>query len=602
MVVSGSPFVRRWSSALILASLLACATTRSTLSGSSTPSGSPSSSGSSSPSAAASTPSARAENTRPAPASLSAEAFRALPYEKRWYSNAVMYEVMVRSFSDSNGDGIGDLRGLTTKLDYLNTGDPSSTSDLKVDALWLMPLFKAPSYHGYDTTDYYTIDPVYGTLEDFKTLVAEAHKRGIRILLDLVLNHTSNQHPWFQQAARSTDPQQQAWYVWGTEKLDWERPWGGGPVWHARGPQYYYGLFWEGMPDLNFKHPPVQEELIKIARYWLEQGADGYRLDAIRYLVENGKGQQAEQPETHAYLKRMASSLRTLKPEVALIGEVWTDTQLVAQYYGAGDELDLCFGFEEAGGIISSVASHQPQELIEALRNVEKHFPERRFSAPFLTNHDMPRLASMLKEDVAKQKLAAALLLSLPGTPFLYQGEEIGLTNGPRAGDEGKRTPMQWDNSSNAGFSSSQSLWNPLSGKQEQHSVAVQSPQPDSLLSWYRQLIRFRKSSTAMLTGQLLAPTRGEGEHARVLTFYRVSKGEVMLGVFNLGVTATPARSLTISAEALEKAGLKEAGLKEAGLKEAGLKEAGLKEAGLKEAGLKGAGLKEAGVKGLQNA
>lgn len=486
------------------------------------------------------------------------------PYAERWYGNAVMYEVMVRSFYDSNGDGIGDLKGLTQKLDYLNTGDPASTTDLKVDALWLMPLFKAPSYHGYDATDYYSIDPVYGTDADFQTLITEAHKRGIRILLDLVLNHTSNLHPWFQRAAKSSDPNEKDWYVWGKSDPGWERPWGGGPVWHARGPVYYYGLFYDGMPDLNFRHPPVQDEMIKIARHWVEKGADGYRLDAIRYLFEESKGKQADLPETHAYLKRMAKEVKSIHPEAVLIGEVWTDTSIVASYYGQGDELDLCFNFDESGGLIGSVKSGNPQELVEALTIVEKQFAERAFSAPFLTNHDMPRLASLLEGNPAKLKLAAAVLLSLPGTPFLYQGEEIGLTQGPRPGDEGKRTPMQWDDSAGAGFSapasepgaSARLPWNELSGNQAALSVSVQQGKPDSLLSWYQRMIRQRKDSSALSNGSIHGVARGKDAFGRVLTFQRAAKGELIVAAFNFGNEAVGPQKVMLDSEALKAAGL----------------------------------------------
>lgn len=492
---------------------------------------------------------------RPNTSGLTPEAFRALPYDQRWYGNAVMYEVMVRSFFDSNGDGIGDLKGLTQKLDYLNTGDPASTTDLKVDALWLMPIFKSPSYHGYDATDYRQIDPAYGTEEDFQTLVREAHKRGIRILLDLVLNHTSNLHPWFQRAGRSSEAAEKDWYIWGNEDPGWERPWGGGPVWHKRGNQYYYGLFWEGMPDLNFRHPPVQQELLDIARYWLEKGADGYRLDAIRYLFENGKNQQADLPETHAYLKTLAKTAREVKPDVALVGEVWTDVETIASYYGKGDELDLCFNFDAAGSLISSVNSSNPQELIEALKRSQESFAEPRFSAPFLTNHDMPRVAGLLGENPDKMRLAAAVLMSLPGTPFLYQGEEIGLTQGPAQGDEGKRTPMQWDATPNAGFTTGKP-WNRLSGNQEVRSVAAQQGQAQSLLHWYQQMIRLRRGSGALSHGGLFGLTRGGEAQARVLSLQRASRGEVVVAVFNFGTESVPARALSLDAAALAEAGL----------------------------------------------
>jgi hypothetical protein len=258
-----------------------------------------------------------------------------------WARGAVFYEVFVRSFADSDGDGVGDLAGLTARLDYLNDGDPSGGSDLGVDALWLMPVFASPSYHGYDVTDYEAVEPDYGTLEDFERLVAEAHRRGVRVIVDLVVNHSSVEHPWFERACCSPRSPYRSWYVWRPDDPGWTQPWGGdNPTWHRRGDEYYYGVFWSGMPDLNWRTPALREEMKRIAALWLGRGLDGFRLDATRHLVANGPGElQNDQPETHAYLKDFAAHVRRRFPEAVLVGENWTDTETIATYYGSTERV-----------------------------------------------------------------------------------------------------------------------------------------------------------------------------------------------------------------------------------------------------------------------
>ncbi|MCB1058058.1 MAG: alpha-amylase, partial [Acidobacteria bacterium] len=220
----------------------------------------------------------------PAPVSPSPEVAAAPPepvqWDLDWADGAVFYEIFVRSFADSDGDGIGDFKGLTAKLDYLNDGDPATTGDLGIEGIWLMPVFASPSYHGYDTTDYDAVNPEYGTLEDFETFLAEAHRRGIRVIVDLVLNHTSAQHPWFVASASSPDSPKRDWYEWSDTDPGWTRPWGepGAPTWHEKNGAYYYGIFWSGMPDLNFRNPEVREEAKRLARQWLDRGVDGFRL------------------------------------------------------------------------------------------------------------------------------------------------------------------------------------------------------------------------------------------------------------------------------------------------------------------------------------
>jgi glycosidase len=240
---------------------------------------------------------------------------------------AVCYEVFVRSFVDSNGDGVGDLNGLISKLDYINDGNSSAQNDLGARCIWLMPVAASPSYHGYDATNYYRVNPDYGSNDDFKRLVAEAHRRGIRVLVDLVLNHASNEHPYFKDALLNPASPYRDWFRWSPTKPAVKGPWGQ-EVWH-RSPvrdEYYYGIFWEGMPDLNYQNPAVREEANKIASFWLQDmGVDGFRLDAIPYLVEEGE-RLSGTPGTHGLLRDFAAHTRRVAPEAYTIGEVWDST------------------------------------------------------------------------------------------------------------------------------------------------------------------------------------------------------------------------------------------------------------------------------------
>ena len=280
-----------------------------------------------------------------------------------WARGAVFYEVFVRSFQDSDGDGTGDLPGLISRLDDLNDGDPATTTDLGVDALWLMPVFESPSYHGYDTTDYATIDPDYGTNADFLRLLDEAHRRGMRVIVDLVVNHSGSGHPWFVSAASSPSSPHRGFYVFSATDPGWKQPWGGNAgTWHRSGDAFYYGVFWSGMPDLNWRSPALREEMKRLAALWLERGVDGFRLDATRYLVETGAGGgQADTPETHAALRDFAAHVRRVKPEALLVGENWADTSVIATYYGSkdvpgGDELPASFDFPLADRILRAVS------------------------------------------------------------------------------------------------------------------------------------------------------------------------------------------------------------------------------------------------------
>src|SRR5262245_18585835 len=308
----------------------------------------------------------RAARVPESPAPPPSPAARApVQWDLEWVRGAVFYEVFVRSFADSDGDGVGDLRGLTAKLDYLNDGNPGTGPDLGVDALWLMPVFESPSYHGYDTVDYDKIDREYGTEADFDRLLAEAHRRGIKIIVDLVMNHSSSQHPWFVESDSSPSSPRRDWYVWRADDPGWTQPWGGSnPTWHAGQHGFYYGVFWGGMPDLNHRNPAVRREMQAIAARWIGRGVDGFRLDATRHLVEDGPDQeQVDTPETHEVLKELSAAVRRASPRAILVGENWTDTPKIAAYYGStavvkgGDELPMSFDFPLASAIVEGVGT-----------------------------------------------------------------------------------------------------------------------------------------------------------------------------------------------------------------------------------------------------
>jgi glycosidase len=456
-----------------------------------------------------------------------------------WAPGAVFYEVFVRSFQDSNGDGNGDLQGLIARLDYLNDGNPATTTDLGVDALWLMPVFASPSYHGYDTTDYETINPDYGTNADFTRLLEQAHRRGIRIIVDLVLNHTSAKHPWFVESASSPGSPRRDWYVWSATDPGWAQPWNAnGRSWHPDHGAWFYGLFWQGMPDLNFRTPSVRDEAKRIAKLWLARGVDGFRLDAARHMVETGPGDgQSDTAETHQFWKEFAAAVRAAKPDAVLIGEAWTKASIVATYYGStqqvpgGDELPLNFDFQLAEHLVEGARTGEVRGIVETLREVQARYPAGATDVPFLTNHDQRRLATELAGDPGKLRSAAAALLTLPGTPFLYYGEEVGLENGNEADDDpAKRTPMPWDATDGGGFTTGKP-WHSFAPGRDRANVAAQTADPGSLLSHYRSLIRARHRSPALAHGSLQLLT----DSGPVLAFVRSTGDQRVLVAVNLG-------------------------------------------------------------------
>jgi alpha-amylase len=458
-----------------------------------------------------------------------------------WKHGAVCYEIFVRSFYDSDGDGIGDLNGLIQKLDYINDGDPNSRRDLGAQCIWLMPVAQSPSYHGYDVTDYYRVERDYGTNDDLKLLVAEAHRRGIRVLVDLVLNHASVEHPYFKDALLNPDSPYRDWFIWLPTHPGVKNPWGG-DNWH-RSPvreEYYYGFFWSGMPDLNYETPAVLEEAKKIATFWLEElGVDGFRLDAVKHLVEQDDGRIVEHvPATHTVLREFADHVRRVAPEAFTIGEVWDSIGAMLPYYP--DQLDAYFAFEASEAILESVRSGSADRLLSPFLRLQHELPADRWS-PFLRNHDQTRTLTALGGNVAKAKVAAALLLTLPGLPFVYYGEEIGMTGDKP--DPRLRTPMHWNIGSAAGFTDGVP-WEPLQPDSLTANVEVQDADTNSVLSLYRRLIHLREEHSAVGTGELVPLSASNNA---VAAYLRRAGDEVVLVVVNL--SAAPLSGVTVSSE-----------------------------------------------------
>ena len=444
-----------------------------------------------------------------------------------WKRGAVCYEIFVRSFYDSDGDGIGDLNGLIEKLDYINDGSPDMRRDLGARCIWLMPVAASPSYHGYDVKNYYRVNPEYGTNEDFKRLVAEAHRRGIRVLVDMVLNHASNEHPYFKDALLNPSSPYRNWFRWAAPKPESKGPWGQ-EAWH-RSPvrdEYYYGVFWSGMPDLNYDHPAVREEAKKVASFWLEEmGADGFRLDAIPYLVEEGS-RLAGAPGTHAFLREYAAHVRRVAPNAYTVGEVWDSVGAMLPYYP--DQLDAHFAFAASDALVNAVRTGSAKRLLEPYLQLQRALPAERWS-PFLRNHDQTRTMTELGGDVARAKMAVTILLTLPGLPYIYYGEEIGMTgNKP---DPRLRTPMHWTRGPAAGFTRG-AAWEPLQPDSMTANVEAQDADPNSLLNLHRRLIHLRGANAALAGGELVSLAASSDA---VAAYLRRERDRAVLVVANLG-------------------------------------------------------------------
>ncbi len=489
-----------------------------------------------------------------------------------WYKDAVIYQVHVRTFQDSNGDGIGDFPGLEQKLGYLQ--------DLGIDAIWLMPFFPSPLRDdGYDIADYYSVHSSYGTLADFQKLLESAHSRGIRIIIEMVLNHTSDQHPWFQESRSSTDNPRRDWYVWSqtddrykgtriifldTEKSNWS--------WDPLSKAYYWHRFFSHQPDLNYDNPAVRDQMWEVMRFWLEMGVDGFRLDAVPYLVEREGTNCENLPETHAVLKELRRELDKQFPGRMLLAEANQWPADLRPYFGDGDEFHMAFHFPLMPRMFMGLKLEDRKPIIEILQQTPEIPPSCQWSL-FLRNHDeltlemvtdmerdymydsyaedktmrlnlgiRRRLAPLLQNDRRRIELMNGMLMSLPGTPIIYYGDEIGMGDNINLGDRnGVRTPMQWNGGWDAGFSTAEPdrlyaplIQNPVYGYPAVN-VLSQIGSEHSLLRWMQRLIRVRRSTEVF--GRGLIEFIHPANH-RILAYVRHLGSEAVLAVNNLSGAA----------------------------------------------------------------
>jgi maltose alpha-D-glucosyltransferase/alpha-amylase len=496
----------------------------------------------------------------------------ALQEDNLWYKDAVIYQTHVRTFCDSNGDGIGDFVGLTQRLDYLQ--------ELGTNTIWLLPFYPSPLRDdGYDIADYTTVHPSYGTLDDFKAFLTAAHNRGLRVLIEMVMNHTSDQHPWFQEARSSRDNPKRDWYVWSdtdtkyqsvriifidTELSNW--------TWDPVSKSYYWHRFFSHQPDLNFDNPMVFEAMWEIMKFWLDMGVDGFRLDAVPYLVEREGTSCENLPETHAIIKEVRKRLDQFYPGRMLLAEANQWPADVRAYFGEGDEFHTAFHFPLMPRMFMAVKLEDRKPIIEILDQTPP-IPENCQWCIFLRNHDeltlemvtdierdymydeyatdktmrinlgiRRRLAPMMENDRRRIELLNGLLMSMPGTPIVYYGDEIGMGDNIYLGDRnGVRTPMQWNGGTNAGFSFAdpERLYSPLISNSvygyQVVNVDSQRRFNHSLLSWMKALIKTRNSYRVFSRGtmEFLRPS-----NHRVLAYIRELGNEKILVVNNLSSSA----------------------------------------------------------------
>jgi alpha-glucosidase len=481
-----------------------------------------------------------------------------------WWEHAVFYEIYPRSFADSNNDGVGDLRGIASKLDYLK--------DLGVDAIWITPCFPSPQVDfGYDVSDYKNIDPMYGTLADFDYLASEAKKRNIHIILDFVVNHTSDQHAWFLDSKSSKKSPYRDWYIWrdgkgpGQPPNNWVSTFGGS-AWKfdPTTNQYYYHYFYQEQPDLNWRNPAVKDAMFDVTRWWYKRGVSGFRLDAVDALFEdpNLQDNPIDKPGKNAFgdpflvkkyntkLPEVHDVMRGLRKiaaeyDAVLIGETWTaDVAELDEYYGKrNDELQLPMDF-----LFTMVNKLSPGEFRKQIAEVNAASGWPTF---VISNHDIARSYDRYgdgqhNDEIAK--LMAALYLTLRGTPIMYYGEEIGMKTTPptrredvkdpigrtgwpqEKGRDGERTPMQWDSSANAGFTTG-TPWLPVPPTYKTHNVAEESKDPDSVLAFYKKVLKARRTNQALLSGSYKAINEND---TKVLSYLRVDKNQTVVVALNM--------------------------------------------------------------------
>ena len=498
----------------------------------------------------------------------------ALQRDPLWFKTAVFYELYVRSFYDSNADGYGDFRGMVEKLDYLEW--------LGVDCIWLLPFYHSPLRDGgYDISDFYSILPEYGNLNDFMEFLDAAHERGLRVVADMVMNHTSDQHPWFQEA-RQPGSDKRDWYVWAdddrgypdarvifvdTEKSNW--------TWDEVAGAYYWHRFFSHQPDLNYANPEVQEQMLAVLRFWLDLGLDGFRLDAVPYLFERENTNCENLPETHDFLMRVRKEVDSSYESIVLLAEANQWPSDVVQYFGGGEECHMCFHFPLMPRMFMSARRQVRYPMVEILDQTPA-IPNNSQWGIFLRNHDeltlemvtdderdymykeyardprmklnlgiRRRLAPLLENSSDEAELFHAMLLSLPGSPIVYYGDEIGMGDNIYLGDrDGVRTPMHWTSDRNAGFSKSDFaqlylpvLLDPVYGYQAVN-VEAELRNPNSFLHWFRRILSVRKEHPVFGLGSFEAL---HPDNAAIFAYIRKHNDDIVLCVNNLSGRAQAA-------------------------------------------------------------
>jgi alpha-glucosidase len=481
-----------------------------------------------------------------------------------WWHEGIIYQIYPRSFADSNGDGLGDLPGIISHLDYL--------TELGIDAIWLSPIYPSPDIDfGYDVIDHCMVDPRFGTLADFDRLVEETHRRGIRLILDMVMNHTSDQHPWFKESRSSRANPKRDWYIWRETPNNWQA-WFGGKAWEYDGisSQYYLHLFAKEQPDLNWRNPEVRQALLDTFRFWMEHGVDGFRLDVFNayfkhpdlpdnppsFGLRSFDGQKhihdMDQPEMMPFLTELRELLNTY-PERYAVGETHLPTPQKAVSYCGPDKLHAAFSldFTTFNSILAAAFQTYPWNpawILKKILSREEAFTQAGiWPTTVMSNHDLPRAAGRYTkgEDDSQARIAMTLLLTLRGTPFIYYGEEIGMRDihlrrneildppGKRywpiyKGRDGFRTPMQWNDGDHGGFSAARP-WLPINPDFIDRNVATQRANPDSLFNFTKQLLALRKKTSALRHGEFVALDSGPN----ILAYLRTTNEEVVLVAIN---------------------------------------------------------------------
>lgn len=452
-----------------------------------------------------------------------------------------VYEIFVNSFCDSNDDGIGDLQGIISQLDYLNDGNPDTDTDLGIDAIWLTPIMPSLSYHKYDVMDYYNIDEAFGTLDDFDELVSECQKRGIEIIMDMVLNHCSKFHPWFEQACEEVADGNLNGYAKYFQIEEYK----GGPVnesayTHIAGNYWCESNFSSYMPEWDLSSDATREEFLKIAKFWIDRGVGGFRLDAVKYFT-NSTTDGAE------FLKWYYNACKEYKEDIYMVGENWTIPGEIYDIYDSGIDSQFCFQYATtSGSILNAVRTEENEKLADKIKNYNENISERNenaINAMFLSNHDMIRSGNSIgSKGVSFEKMAASVYMLLPGNSYIYYGEEIGMSAPATSGDENFRTPMIWDseNPSNINVNGQNIASDPQCG-----GVKQQQEDEYSLLNFYKRIIKIKNQNPEIARGKITS-SEDFGD-ANILAYYVEYNDSKLMIIHNL--SSTEEKNLTITSE-----------------------------------------------------